>query len=325
MFVGATLPRPRYDVACDNSLIPPWAYTSSFDPNLLIYVPLGENKAIISPADRQGCLNPPPIPPASPTDAHFLVTPRGSASPPQVAPTIAIGGDPSGTTQKVRLTGNWFVDAIAAPGGSSKPWQQLTLDYYDWDGVGNVAWLVRDEAGDQTFVGAVAPGGRHHDRSRHLPGRRRLLGVRPHRVRRDRRSPVLRQHRAVPVRHRHPDVLAQHPVGGQPGHLRRRRPSSRRAPTDHVDYSWRFQQLGCGWIECVRTDQGVPAPPSYSDPVTGRDRHAHLGEHRSGQGGAHRHRPARALRHDRLRGERGQCGPDRCSHCTRTRRPWGPR
>ena len=27
--------------------------------------------------------------------------------------------------------------------------------------------------------------------------------------------------------------------------------------------------LGCGWIECVRTDQGVPAPPSYSDPVTG--------------------------------------------------------
>ena len=54
MFVGATLPRPRYDLACDNSLIPPWAYTSSFDPNLLIYVPLGENKAIISPTDRQG-------------------------------------------------------------------------------------------------------------------------------------------------------------------------------------------------------------------------------------------------------------------------------
>ena len=41
MFVGATLPRPRYDIPCDNSLIPPWAYTSSFDPNLLIYVPLG--------------------------------------------------------------------------------------------------------------------------------------------------------------------------------------------------------------------------------------------------------------------------------------------
>ena len=29
MFVGATLPRPRYDIPCDNSLIPPWAYTSA--------------------------------------------------------------------------------------------------------------------------------------------------------------------------------------------------------------------------------------------------------------------------------------------------------
>ena len=39
--------------------------------------------------------------------------------------------------------------------------------------------------------------------------------------------------------------------------------------TGHETYTWRFQHLGCGWIECVRNDQGVPAPPSYSDPVTG--------------------------------------------------------
>ena len=157
MFVGATLPRPRYDVPCDNSLIPPWAYTSSFDPNLLIYVPLGQNTAITSPADRQGCLNPPLIPPVSPTDAHFLVTRRGAGSPPQVAPSINIGGSPNGTTQKVRLTGNWFVDAITEPGGSTRTWQSLSLDYIDWDGVGNVAWLVRDETGRQTFIGGQAP------------------------------------------------------------------------------------------------------------------------------------------------------------------------
>ena len=30
--------------------------------------------------------------------------------------------------------------------------------------------------------------------------------------------------------------------------------------TGHVTYTWRFQNLGCGWIECVRNDQGVPAP-----------------------------------------------------------------
>ena len=29
--------------------LPPWAYTSSFDPNLLIYVPLGQNTAITCP------------------------------------------------------------------------------------------------------------------------------------------------------------------------------------------------------------------------------------------------------------------------------------
>ena len=269
MFVGATLPRPRYDVACDNSLIPPWAYTSSFDPNLLIYVPLGENKAIISPADRQGCLNPPPIPPASPTDAHFLVTPRGSASPPQVAPTITIGGDPSGTTQKVRLTGNWFVDAIAAPGGSSKPWQQLTLDYYDWDGVGNVAWLVRDGAGDQTFVGAVAPGdGTTIDpdtcqddggcwESDHIE----YVGTDGHQY-----SASIEQFQSATgtPTYSPSTPLEASLVTFDAGTFEP--PSS-----DHkVDYSWRFQKLGCGWIECVRTDQGVPAPPSYSDPVTGR-------------------------------------------------------
>ena len=53
LFVGATMPRPRNDVACDNSLIPPWAYTASFDPNLIVYVPLGSNDVITSPTDRR--------------------------------------------------------------------------------------------------------------------------------------------------------------------------------------------------------------------------------------------------------------------------------
>ena len=43
---------PRTDVACDNSLIPPWAYSTSFDPNFIVYVPLGSNTAITSTRDR---------------------------------------------------------------------------------------------------------------------------------------------------------------------------------------------------------------------------------------------------------------------------------
>ena len=80
LFVGATMPRPRNDVACDNSLIPPWAYSTSFDPNLIVYVPLGSNTAITSTRDRNGCLNPPPIPVASATDPHFLVRSAGQTT-----------------------------------------------------------------------------------------------------------------------------------------------------------------------------------------------------------------------------------------------------
>ena len=42
LFVGATMPRPRNDLACDNSLIPPWAYSTSFDPNLHRLRPPGQ-------------------------------------------------------------------------------------------------------------------------------------------------------------------------------------------------------------------------------------------------------------------------------------------
>ena len=103
LFVGATMPVPRNDVACDNSLIPPWAYTSSFDPNLLVYVPLGSNTAITILADRSDCLNPPPIPPAAPTDAHFLVSPQGAPAgqpgdaSPHHLPGWSAGQAPTGT------------------------------------------------------------------------------------------------------------------------------------------------------------------------------------------------------------------------------------
>ena len=263
MFVGATLPRPRYDIPCDNSLIPPWAYTSSFDPNLLIYVPLGQNTAITSPADRQGCLNPPLIPPVSPTDAHFLVTRRGAGSPPQVAPSINIGGSPNGTTQKVRLTGNWFVDAITEPGGGTRTWQSLSLDYIDWDGVGNVAWLLRDETGRQTFIGGQAPAdGTSLDldtceaagtcwESDHLE----YVGTDGQRY-----SASIEQFQAATGTPTYaPSALLEAaPVtfsanDFEPG-----------GSTGHLTYSWRFQPLGCGFLCFANTPF-----PRFDGPFTG--------------------------------------------------------
>ena len=270
MFVGATMPRPRNDIACDNSLIPPWAYTSSFDPNLLDLRAAGR-ATTRSPRSRtgSGCLNPPPIPPASPTDAHFLVTPRGSASPPQVAPTITIGGDPNGTTQKVRLTGNWFVDAIAAAGRRIRPWQSADPRLHT-TGTASATWpgCCRDEAGNADTSSAPGPR-RTAPRSTPTPARPTAPAGSADHIEYvgDRRSPVLRQHRAVPVRHRDPDVLAERPARGQPGHLLGRRLRAGRAPTTTRRLLLALPAAG------VRLDRVRPHRPGRPDAVLLRPVH----------------------------------------------------
>ena len=208
-------------------------------------------------------------PPASPTDAHFVVTPRGSLSPPQVAPTIRIGGAPSGATQQVRLTGNWFVGAIAAPGGLRGPGSQLTLDYYDWDGVGNVAWLVRNGAGNQAFVGGQAPDdGTTLDpdtcqddgtcwESDHIE----YVGTDGH----DYTASIETFQPATGT----PTYSPSDPVEASPVTFSAADLRAGGAPTAASTYSWRFQKLGCGWIECVRHRPGVPAAPSYAGPFEG--------------------------------------------------------
>ena len=264
LFVGATMPRPRNDLACDNSLIPPWAYSTSFDPNLIVYVPLGSNTAITSTRDRDGCLNPPPIPVASATDPHFMV--RAANQTPQVAPTIDVVDPTYGTGKTVRLSGNWFVTKRANLVGDAD--QSLRLSYVDWNGVDQIAWLLREDNGKYHFVGYqstgsatsldpnscrssgacwtateityAGPGGQHLTAG--VEGPAQPSGAPTYSP----TDPV----EGSPVTFSANDFLP----GGSTG---------------HETYTWRFQHLGCGWIECVRNDQGVPAPPSYSDPVTG--------------------------------------------------------
>ena len=177
MFVGATMPRPRYDVACDNSLIPPWAYTVELRPQ---------------PADLRA---------ARPEHGHHLAgqpagLPEPTADPARVAGRRPLPGDaarlgvaaaggadhhhrrrsPTGTTQKVRLTGNWFVDAITEPGARTRAWQSLTLDYST--GTASATWpgWCATTTGRQTFIGGQAPADGTVARPRHLPGRRQPAG-----------------------------------------------------------------------------------------------------------------------------------------------------
>ena len=149
-FVSATMPVPRNDLACDNSLIPPWAHSSSIDPNFLVYVPLGSNDEITTLADRSGCLNPPPIPPASASDAHFLVTPNQSPAPnPQAAATISLKDPTRGLANTVRLHDSWFIQRVGGSAG-----QSLRLSFINWNGDVQVAWLLPDAVnGGYFFLG----------------------------------------------------------------------------------------------------------------------------------------------------------------------------
>ena len=245
-------------------LDPAVGLSTSFDPNLIVYVPLGSNTAITSTRDRDGCLNPPPIPVASASDPHFLV--RVANQTPQVAPTIDVVDPTYATGKTVRLSGNWFVTKRANLVGDAD--QSLRLSYVDWNGVDQIAWLLREDNGKYHFVGYQSTG----SATSLDPNSCRSSGA---------------CWTATQIRYAGPG--GQHLTAGVEGPAQ---PSGAPtySPTDpvegspvtfsandflpggstgHETYTWRFQQLGCGWIECVRNDQGVPAPPSYSDPVTG--------------------------------------------------------
>ena len=269
LFVGATMPRPRHDRACDNSLIPPWAYTASFDPNLLIYVPLGSNDTITSPTDRSGCLNPPLIPPATPTDPTFLVDGPGLSGH-QSSPTITVTDPTSQAGRTVRLAGDWFVTKPSSQATGDAD-QSLRLSYTDWNGVANIAWLLHEPDGHYDFVGdkSHAPGTSLDPTSCRKQGvcwtdtTLRYLGPNggQYHAQVEGFAPPMGQ----------PTYTPTTPVEGSPVTFSAGgfKPAN---ANGHLTYTWRFQHLGCGWLECVlngQTDASGHAIPSYSDPVTG--------------------------------------------------------
>ena len=265
LFVGATLPAPRLGLGCDNSLIPPWAYTSSGDPSLLVYVPLGQHDTVTSPVDGHGCLNPPLIPPAEQSDPHFVVTDLSDHTE-RVSPTLTLGDAKGAPAVQVRIHGSWFV-ARDLQGGTSGQWLQLR--YLDTSGNLRVAWLVRDH-GAYRFLGVDASSASSID-----PDTCKADGTCWERTTIDYLGPDGRKLAArvepyqAPVGT--PTYSPTTPVEGSPVTFDARD----FAPGDgtHLTYTWRFQRLGCGWLPCWlagQHDADNRAVPSYSAPVTGR-------------------------------------------------------
>ena len=135
MFVMATLPRP-VDDTCDNSALPRGIVVLD---------------GALDFSGNPPCLNPSPIPPASPLDPQFLVRADGSPTTTRSA-TITWTDPAAGTTTTGRLHKNWF---ITETNGSVA--QTLRITYKDWAGKVQTASLLERPANGHTFVSVRAP------------------------------------------------------------------------------------------------------------------------------------------------------------------------
>jgi uncharacterized protein YjbI with pentapeptide repeats len=133
LFVGATLPTPS-NTTCDNSL------TTSI---------IGTTPA--------PCLNAPPIPSATSTDATFSIQQQGTTTTGD-ANSISWKDTEQNTTTTGRLNGNWFIDQVTNAAGTTSTVQTLRMQYTDWNGTERTAYVVDFPTDGYKFVGFTTPG-----------------------------------------------------------------------------------------------------------------------------------------------------------------------
>jgi hypothetical protein len=263
-FIGATLPLPL-NQSCDNS------------PQM---IPAVGGYVIAVPLDQ--CLNPTPIPPTTgpmfitlgatppvpfivPKDPQFLVQARGATTTTS-SPTITWKDAAAGTTTTARLSENWFIENESV--------QTLRITYTDWGGKEQNAWLLGDATDGWAFLNYSPPS----DESTTIDPKTCVAdgncssGTSIQYV-----GPDGQDYSASVQPYQPPAAAPNQPTTGSPSYssaveaspvtfqAKDFAPGGATAP---ITYTWQFQKAGCG-IPCVRSDAGVPAPPSYTDPVSG--------------------------------------------------------
>jgi hypothetical protein len=118
LFVKATLPMARPDLACDDT-----------DPR-------------VGPV----CLHAPAVAAPKTDDPQLLVDGK-------IAPTLTLAGPTPDLWRTVRVTGDWFVQKL--PSVSQEEAQTLSLGYTDAQGSPQQAWLHRTPSGEYRFVGSA--------------------------------------------------------------------------------------------------------------------------------------------------------------------------
>ena len=131
LFTGATLPEPDFR-ACDNA-------NPGLPPGITV-------KACILIFVGTPCLNPSAIPPPDATDLQFLVQEQGGTTVTQ-SPTIGYRDAETGAATTARLSKNWFVTTA-----NEKTIQRLRIEYSDWAGKTQNAWLMGNPTDGHSFV-----------------------------------------------------------------------------------------------------------------------------------------------------------------------------
>ena len=125
LFVGSTEPDPRF-TSCDNN--PGGIVIGSLDA---------------TPAAKAPCLNATTVPAEASYDPQWVVTPEGSTTS-TTQPTITYTDGASQLTSTTYLSGNWFVNT-ATINGTAATTQSLRLQYTDWNGNEDTAWVFDND------------------------------------------------------------------------------------------------------------------------------------------------------------------------------------
>jgi hypothetical protein len=128
LFIGSTLPEPSLST-CDNSQIAIRSATG------------------VNPAP---CLNAPPVPGSSESDATLRITEDGSTAT-TTSSTLNWADQAQGSTNSAYVVGNWFINTENAY-NTSLTYQTLDIHYTNWNSTEEVAWLAYNATSGYQFV-----------------------------------------------------------------------------------------------------------------------------------------------------------------------------
>ena len=132
LFVGSTDPGPTF-TACNNN------------PGGIVIGGLNTVPAATAP-----CLNPTSVPTEESYDPQWVVTPEGSTTS-TTQPTITFTDAATQLTSTTYLSGNWFV-STATINGTAATVQSLRLQYTDWSGNEDTAWVFDNTSTPEFLV-----------------------------------------------------------------------------------------------------------------------------------------------------------------------------